>query len=178
MNGTLTARRKAWAAVLAGSCAGAALAAEDLPSVTARLGDPFEQCEAVANALPRSFVTLPRLGRVRALRLSDDVAEYCAGPPGTCRRAAVEFDGLRADLLEVRRKPGLAVLDIELTASRWRLLKGWRVGEELGPLLKTYGVDAPDNHGEFQICGDTVCLEVGHRDQRVTRLRLDCQRAW
>jgi len=164
------------AAGLIGSAVGA-VAAEP-PSVKAKVGDPFLQCNAISNALPRSLKMLRSLGPVISQRTSSDVAEYCDSSKHKCRRIQIRMPGLGADLIENSSEHVLAPLEIEISSSKWRLMKGVQVGQTVGDLAAFYGVEAPPNDGEFKICGEVACLEVHHRKQRVEKLRLDCQWAW
>lgn len=168
------ARGCLWASVVAP----AAMAAPALPTVRATLGDPFAQCAAVEQALPKSVDGLPRLGSLTAMKRSGYVAEYCGREPASCRRAQASWPGLTLDVLEVRGQPTLSLLSADLTTRRWRLLQGVQVGQPVSTVLSLYGVQAPDNRGEFNICGEAVCLMVAHREGQLTRLHLDCQRAW
>lgn len=163
-----------WAVVLAPT----AVAAPAMPTVRATVGDPFALCAAAEQAMPKSIDGLPRLGALKSIQPMQDVAEYCGQDAASCRRVQATWQGLKLDVLEVGARPTLSLLSADLTSRRWRLLQGLRVGQPVAVVLGRYGVQAPENHGEFSLCGEAVCLTVAHRAGQVTRLHLDCQRAW
>jgi hypothetical protein len=165
--------RPKFAALLLGSALDAI--AGELPSARAKVGDPFQQCEAISNALPRSLNRLRSLAPVISQRISNDVSEYCDKSKYKCRRVQIKMPGLKADLLEVTSKQVLSPLVIEISSNKWRLMKGVHVGQRVEELAAFYGIEAPDNVGAFNVCGEVACLKIQHSEQRVTTLRLDCQ---
>jgi hypothetical protein len=165
--------RLKFATLLLGSALGAV--ASEMPSAKAKTGDPFQQCEEVSNALPRSLNLLRSMAPVISQRISNDVTEYCDTSKHKCRRVQVNMPGLKADLLEVTSKRVLSPLSIEITSKKWRLMKGVHVGQRVEELAAFYGTDVPDNLGAFKVCGEVACLEIQHVEQRITKLRLDCQ---
>lgn len=151
------------------------LAEGDLPVLDATRGEPREQCAAVDKALPRSLAALRRQAPVLSQRISDQAGEYCDMEKYRCRVVDIKMPGLEAYLLEVLDQRVLSTLAIEISAPRWRLMKGVRVGEPVTALAARYGATVPPALPEFKICGQRGCLEVGQRNGRVTRLRIDCQ---
>jgi hypothetical protein len=152
-----------------------ASAAGAIPQVAARIGDPFQQCEAISKALPLTVELLRQRGKVLSQKVSRDTDEYCDPTKYKCRRVDLRMDGLHIDVLEVERKQGLSPLLISITSGKWRLMKGVHVGQAVSEVGALYGVEIPPNEGKFAVCGEVTCLEVQHRAQRVMRLSLDCQ---